>query len=130
MPNEIFIKPSRDELGKLVDALARASGLALVLVEDSILVEGEYVAMTATSRGAAESHGISLSAIARVLVAEQHEGKRPTWALVFLYIDGRRVVAEGLSHVAFSLDDEGEWKKLGWERDEYNEWEEMNTAGP
>jgi hypothetical protein len=128
MPDRTSTEPPNDELGKLVDTLACASGLTLALVEGSVSIEGESIVMTAMSRGAPRGRNITLDAVAKVFIAEAQEGKRATWALIFFYIDGRRVAAEGLSHVAFSLDDGGEWKKLGWERDEYNEWGEMSDA--
>jgi len=130
MPNEISTKPSKNELRRLVDTLACASGLTLTPIDDSISFDGQNVAITAMSRDTAKNHAIALKAIAKVFISEPHEGKTTTWALIFFYIDGLRVTAEGRSHVAFSADNDGEWKKLGWESDEYKEWEEMSDAAP
>jgi hypothetical protein len=113
-----------DALPRLVRSLGEACGLELMLVEESVIVEGAYVAATARSMRVGPGHEVEVEALAKVLISPGEEGGDETWALLFVFVHGERVAPPGKSHLALKLEGE-RWRAVGWEVDDYGEWAEL-----
>ena len=70
--------------------------------------------------------GITVELLVKALTTRMDDGSVAVWALVFYYVDKRRVAEEGKSHLAIEWRD-GEWHRRRWEDDEYDEWTELET---
>jgi len=113
------------EIGPLV-------GKRFDLIDGSISVDGAYGAATALSRSnEIRSLLIRHVILAKLLIAENDDGPQE-WALLFHYLNGRLVAPVGFHYMRFVRTKalEGvEWRNMGWEADEYEEWSELSEIG-
>lgn len=118
---------STDDLQQLVRELAEACSFELELVEESLIVEGDYLAATARSRpDASASPSVKLDALAKLHLSPNDAGGTETWALAFFFVNGERVAPPGMCHLTLKLEPSREipprWVARGWEADVYEEW--------
>ena len=109
--------------------IAPLVGKLFDLVEGSVSVEGGYGAATALSR-ADESRGVLVrhTILVKLLVA-RNDDEPQEWALFFHYLNGRLVAPAGFHHMRFVRTEASrsvEWRNMGWETDEYDEWSELD----
>lgn len=107
-------------------------GKKLDLVEGSIGVDGPYGTATAISQSD-ESRSLAVRhvVLVKLLTAESDDGPQE-WALVFHYLNGRLVAPAGFHHMRFvrsKVSAGVEWRNLGWEADEYEEWSQLSELG-
>jgi hypothetical protein len=107
-----------------VQSLSEFLGCPLAFVEGSELLKVD--AGVAVLRGVVgpARPGVTLELLVKVLTTRQEDVS--VWALVFFFVDKRRVAEEGKSHLALEWR-EGQWHRRGWEPDEYGEWEDLKT---
>lgn len=117
-------------LATLLDELGALFHGQLVLVPSSVGVEGAYGVATATVCPQ-RAELIPRALLLKLFVSEgDHESLE--WALVFSYLDGRRVAPSGtdLHHLRVVREVTGgvpRWRSVGWERDEHDEWRELDV---
>lgn len=127
-------------LAQLALDLGAACGFALALIEESVIVEGGYLAATARSLASepapepAPVPAVRLEALAKILISPNEAGGSQTWALVFFFVNRQRVAPAGMSHLTLKLDREGDgasrWVAVDWEEDEHQEWSGLERLDP
>lgn len=107
-------------------------GKTLNFIEGSISVDGPYGTATALSQSN-ESRSLVIRHVilVKLLIAESDDGPQE-WALLFHYLNGRLVSPAGFHYmriVRSKVSGGVEWRNLGWEADEYEEWSELSELG-
>lgn len=107
-------------------------GKRLDLVEGSVGVDGPYGTATALSQS---NESISLAVrhiiLVKLFIAESDDGPQE-WAILFHYLNGRLVAPAGFHYMRFvrsKVSGGIEWRNLGWEADEYEEWSQLSELG-
>ena len=107
-------------------------GKRLDLIEGSVSADGAYGVATARSQSdEAKSLIVRHEILVKLLIAEG-DGGSEEWALLFHYIDGRLVAPAGVHYMRFvrsKASGGAEWRNIGWEADEYEEWSELTELG-
>lgn len=123
----------REELNVLLSEIGPLCGKHLRLLEDSIVVEGQYCAATALTRSdEGGSPLVQHTILAKLFIAESDHGTEK-WVLLFHYLNGRLVAPVGLHYMRLVRAKAPEgvgWSNLGWEADEYGEWSELEEIDP
>jgi sugar (pentulose or hexulose) kinase len=109
-----------------VQSLSDFLGCPLAFVEGSESLGGNAAAAALRGRVGPPRPGVTLELLVKVLTTRMDDGSVAVWALVFFYVDKRRVAEEGKSHLAIEWRD-GAWHRRHWEEDEYDEWAELET---
>ena len=105
---------------KWVESLSECLGLPLTAVEGS--KHGNHESNSLTARGAMRvGPGLELSVLAEIYLAEQQ-----VWAMLFVYLNGKRVGPSGFDYLILRSND-GVWQSGAWERDEYQEWAKYDS---
>jgi hypothetical protein len=107
-------------------------GKRLDLIEGSVSVDGAYGTATALSQSN-ESRSLAVRHVIliKLLIAESDDGPQE-WALLFHYLNGRLVAPAGFHYMRFvrsKVSGGVEWRNLGWEADEYEEWSHLSDLG-
>lgn len=101
-------------------------GCPLRLVEGSEIVEVNAAAATLEGSLVPPHPSIALELIVELLTTRMDDGDVAVWALVFFFVDKRRVAEQGKCCLAVEWR-EGQWRRRGWESDEYGEWTDLET---
>jgi hypothetical protein len=109
-----------------VQSLSDFLGFPLAFVEGSESLGGNAGAAALRGRVGPPHPGVTLELLVKALTTRMDDGGVAVWALVFFYVDKRRVAEEGKSHLAIEWRD-GAWHRRRWEEDEYDEWTELET---
>jgi hypothetical protein len=109
-----------------VQSLSDFLGHPLALVVGSEGLERNAGDATFRSVAGAPRPGVTIELLVKVLTSRLDDGRVAVWALVFFYVDKRRVAEAGKSHLAIEWKD-GAWHRRRWEDDEYDEWTEFET---
>ncbi|WP_224242640.1 hypothetical protein [Hyalangium gracile] len=64
--------------------------------------------------------------LVKLLTTRMDDGSVAIWALVFFFVDKRRVAEKGKSHLTAAWR-AGQWAQRGWEADIYDEWTELEA---
>lgn len=123
----------RERMSKLLSEIGPLCNNTLELAEGSIIAEGNYCAATAISRSGKNSSSLVRHTIlVKLLIAEDDDGPRES-ALLFHYLDGQLVAPTGRSYLRLdrTKGPRGvEWVSMGWEADDYGEWNELREIDP
>ena len=115
-----------EALPQLVQDLGKACGFELTLVEESVFVEGVFIAATARSpRRSPATRPVFMEALAKIMITQNDAGEWETWALVFFFVNGDRVAPRNASYLTLKLAPSASvsrWVIAGWEEDVYEEW--------
>lgn len=120
-------QPNFDDL---VMTLGDACDCTLRLVRGSVVENGEYLAVTATSEKSPTPVAvITINVVAKIFVAPGSLCTAETWALMFFYVDGIRVAPTGAHHLRMRMErgptGVPEWRRVGWEDNEFDEWSDL-----
>lgn len=107
-----------------IRSLSDFLGCPLSLVVGSEVLEADAGAATLRGVVGPAHPGVTIELLVKVLTTRQEDVA--VWALVFFYVDKRRVAEEGKSHLALEWR-EGQWHRRYWEADIYGEWEDFKT---
>jgi len=112
-----------ERLGTVLEQLGGALGFGLHFVPDSMRGEGGNFAATARSVPDGRGGECKIEVLVHLLVSDPKEDGPSIWALVFYFVDRRRVAPPGMSHLTLAFDEiEGRWRAKEWENDPYDEW--------
>jgi hypothetical protein len=118
---------SEQNVAMLLNLLEGAIGFELRLVEGSVIRERDDVAATARSKRSEPSPEVRVEVLVQLLISTPEPAGSSIWALIFYYVNGRRVAPPGLSHMTLSFAKESSrWMPGDWEADEYEEWTEFD----
>jgi hypothetical protein len=115
-------------LEKSIDTLGVALGAPLVV--DEINTAAEHGMATATAHATIKlSEVLQLQFVVKILVSDCSISEPRTWALVFFFVNRRRVAPADFSHATLSYDVEGQvWHFRDWEVDAFDEWGDLNIS--
>ncbi|AEI63079.1 hypothetical protein [Corallococcus macrosporus] len=105
---------------KWIDSLSTFLGCHLKSVQGSETIGVDAASATLEGVVGARHSGVVVELVVKLLVT-RNEGDVSVWALVFFFVDGRRVAEEGKCCLAVEWR-EGQWSRRGWEADDTGEW--------
>jgi hypothetical protein len=101
-------------------------GCQLRLVEGSESLEVDAASATLEGVVGPPHPGIIIELVVKLLTTRKDNGDVAVWALVFFFVDKRRVAEQGKCHLAMEWRD-GQWSRRGWESDDEGEWAGLET---
>jgi hypothetical protein len=101
-------------------------GCQLLLVEGSESLEVDAASATLEGVVGPPHPGVSIECVVKLLTARKDDGDVAVWALVFFFVDKRRVAEQGRCCLAVEWHS-GQWVRRGWESDVYGEWTDLET---
>ncbi|WP_235685344.1 MULTISPECIES: hypothetical protein [Corallococcus] len=101
-------------------------GCSLRIVHGSETVEVDAASATLEGMVGALHSGIVIELVVKLLVAQKDDGSVTVWALVFFFVDKRRVAEQGMCYLALEWR-EDQWCRRGWESDVDDEWAGLET---
>lgn len=109
-----------------IQSLSEFLGRPLRIIEGSETYDVN--AASATLKGAVgpPHPGITIELVVELLTTRMDDGLVAVWALVFFFVDKRRVAEQGKCCLAVELRG-GQWHRRGWESDVYGEWTDLET---
>ncbi|MGC4064600.1 MAG: hypothetical protein QM784_08140 [Polyangiaceae bacterium] len=112
-------------LRDLIRRLEPIVGATLVL-EDECILEHEGTA-TATAYGTvAGTTAFRCDVVVKLLVAGPEIESERVWALVFVFINGKRVAPSAADYMTFVYENApAAWVFRAWESDVYDEWSDL-----
>lgn len=109
-----------------IHSLSVFLGCPLRLVEGSETLEVGAASATLEGVAGPPHQGITIALVVKLLTARKDDGTVAVWALVFFFVDRRRVAEQGKCCLAVEWRD-GQWSRRGWEPDAYGEWTDLET---
>src|SRR5262245_36021647 len=107
--------------GEWISSLSTFLGCQLRLVEGSEIIDPDAAAATLRGGFGAPHPGVIIECAVKLLTTRKDDGEVAIWALVFFFIDKRRVAKQGKCCLAVEWRS-GQWGRRGWEADVYEEW--------
>lgn len=101
-------------------------GCSLRLVDGSEIIREQSAFATLRGTLGPPPPRIALDLNVKLQVNRMDDGDIAVWALVFYFVDKRRVAAKGGCFLTLQLCGE-KWERRGWEADVYGEWDELET---
>ncbi|MCE9671599.1 hypothetical protein LY474_27710 [Myxococcus stipitatus] len=110
-----------------IQELSRFLGCPLSMVEGSESVAPDAASWTLEgSLGAPSQTGLSFDLVVKLQATRVDSGDLSVWALVFFFVDKRRVAEEGSCFLSLEWR-MGAWRRKGWEADVHGEWGGLET---
>ena len=109
-----------------IRALSVFLGCPLLLVEGSESLEVDAASATLEGVVGPPHPGIIIELVVKLLATRKDDGGVAVWALVFFFVDKRRVAEQGRCCLAIEWR-EGQWSRRGWESDGEGEWMGLET---
>jgi len=109
-----------------IRALSVFLGCQLRLVEGSESLEVDAASATLEGVVGPPHPGIIIELVVKLLTTRKDDGDVAVWALVFFFVDKRRVAEQGKCCFAVEWRS-GQWVRRGWESDVYGEWIDLET---
>ncbi|WP_224368749.1 hypothetical protein [Hyalangium versicolor] len=107
-------------------ALSVFLGCQLRLVEGSESLEVDAASATLEGVVGSPHPGIIIELVVKLLTTRKDDGDVAVWALVFFFVDKRRVAEQGKCCLAVEWRS-GQWVWRGWESDVHSEWTDLET---
>jgi hypothetical protein len=101
-------------------------GCQLRLVEGSESLEVDAASATLEGVVGPPHPGIIIELVVKLLTTRKDDGDVAVWALVFFFVDKRRVAEQGKCCLAVEWRS-GQWVRRGWESDVYGEWTDLEV---
>ena len=109
-----------------IRSLSAFLGCQLRLVEGSESLEVDAASATLEGVVGPPHPGIIIELVVKLLTTRKDSGDVAVWALVFVFVDKRRVAEQGKCYLAMEWRD-GQWSQRGWESDDEGEWTGLET---
>jgi hypothetical protein len=109
-----------------IGSLSVFLGCQLRLVEGSEMLDADAAAATLRGVFGAPHSGVSVECFVKLQTARKDDGDVAVWALIFFFVDKRRVAEQGKCCLAVEWRS-GQWIRRGWESDVYEEWTGLET---
>lgn len=114
------------EHAEWIRSLSIFLGSQLRLVEGSESFESDTASVTLEGTLGSQSPSVIIELIVKLLSTREDTGDVAVWALVFFFVDKRRVAEEGKCYLALEWR-AGQWSRRGWESDDEGEWVDLKT---
>ncbi|TQF16038.1 hypothetical protein FJV41_10170 [Myxococcus llanfairpwllgwyngyllgogerychwyrndrobwllllantysiliogogogochensis] len=101
-------------------------GCPLRIVQGSETIEVDAASATLEGMVGTPHPGLTIELVVKLLVTRKDDCGVAVWALVFFFIDKRRVAEQGKCCLAVEWR-EGQWSRRGWESDADGEWAGLET---
>ncbi|RKG99333.1 hypothetical protein D7V97_31820 [Corallococcus sp. CA053C] len=109
-----------------IQTLSGFLGCPLGLVEGSETLEADAASSTLEGVMGPPHSGITTELLVKLLVTRRDDGGLDVWALVFFFVDKRRVAERDKCYLTVEWR-EGQWARRGWEADAEGEWAGLET---
>jgi len=109
-----------------IRSLSEFLGCQLRLIEGSESLEADAASATLEGRVGPPHSGIIIEFVVKLLTIREDDGDVAVWALVFFFVDKRRVAEQGKCCLAVEWRS-GQWIRRGWESDDEGEWTGLET---
>ncbi|WP_140859939.1 hypothetical protein [Myxococcus xanthus] len=106
---------------KWIESLSTFLGCQLQTVQGSETTGIDAASATLEGVVGARHPGVVVELVVKLLVSRNDDGDVLVWALVFFFVDKRRVAEEGKCCLVVERR-EGQWRRRGWEADDNGEW--------
>jgi hypothetical protein len=114
------------EHAEWIRSLSVFLGCQLRLVEGSESIEADAASATLEGVAGPPHQGIIIELVVKLLTTRKDDGDVAVWALVFFFVDKRRVAEQGKCCLAIEWRS-GQWSRRGWESDDEGEWMDLET---
>ncbi|AFE06384.1 hypothetical protein COCOR_05465 [Corallococcus coralloides DSM 2259] len=101
-------------------------GATLQLVEGSESFGNDAAGATLRDTVSRARPGVMIEHVVQMQATQVDGGEVQVWALVFFFVDRRRVAPAGQCFLALQWED-GRWSSRRWEADVYGEWTGLET---
>ncbi|NVJ19347.1 hypothetical protein [Myxococcus sp. AM010] len=106
---------------KWIESLSTFLGCQLQTVQGSEAIGVDTASATLEGVIGARHSGVVVELVVKLLVTRNDDRGVSVWALVFFFVDKRRVSEEGKCCLAVEWR-EDQWIRRGWEEDDNGEW--------